>query len=118
VEGMLREHNLENIQMDINDQDMIIFIDALRHVNATGTTPVTLVSDIVRHDWTREGIASTPCGQPARSSLRLAPAARFWICAISALSAPCGNIGRTSPRFICPTSNLTSGTLVFILLSE
>jgi hypothetical protein len=52
---MLREHNLETVQMDINDQDMIIFIDAIRHVNATGTTPVMLESDIVRHDWTREG---------------------------------------------------------------
>ncbi|KAJ9119918.1 hypothetical protein QFC24_005401 [Naganishia onofrii] len=55
VKGMMREDGMDNIDMDYNDQDMIIFIDALQNVNATGTTPVMVVGDIMRHDWTREG---------------------------------------------------------------
>ena len=52
---MVREHGINNIEMDYNDKDMIIFIDELQNVNATAMTPVMVVGDIVRHDWTRKG---------------------------------------------------------------
>lgn len=70
MKRIMGEHGMDDIEMDVHDIDVILFIDAFRNVNAAGTTPVMLVGDIARHDWTRDG----NCVYTLRSvSKKLAP---------------------------------------------